>query len=149
MKDRLGIAVRREPMPALLERPAQLDVVVDLAVADENERSIFVVERLRAARDVDDAQAAHRQSEVVACGLAGAVWAPVRERRAHCAYCVAIVRRQASSSDDSRDPAHGSPFNDAVSIFLGRVRSKLRAYGSSCDPRPEAASRALHSGTAR
>ena len=49
--------------PRCLELGAQLDVVEDLAVEDDPDRAVFVVDRLLAAREVDDAQARVRQPD--------------------------------------------------------------------------------------
>ena len=49
--------------PAALELGAQLAEVVDLAVEDDADRAVLVEDRLVAARQVDDRQAAHPQGD--------------------------------------------------------------------------------------
>ena len=63
MDERFHIAVGREAMPALFEIGAQFDVVIDLAVADDVNRSVFVRDRLLAAREIDNAEPPHRQTD--------------------------------------------------------------------------------------
>src|SRR5437870_9563115 len=58
MDDRLAVARRAEPMAACLERLPQLAIVVDLAVAHDAHGARLVLERLRAALDVDDGEPA-------------------------------------------------------------------------------------------
>src|SRR5215475_4472070 len=58
-----GVTVSRVAMPASLQILSQLQVVVNLAVEDDRERMIFVTDGLVAGREVDDAEAAHPQSD--------------------------------------------------------------------------------------
>ena len=60
--DDLAVAVRQESVAVLLELAAQLAVVVDLAVADQQDRAVGVVQRLLAAGKVDDRQPAMSQA---------------------------------------------------------------------------------------
>src|SRR6266849_3997530 len=79
----LGIGVGLETMSLLLERGAQLAVVVDLAVEDYPDRRIFVVNRLTAATQIDDAQTPHRQSGPWFPKDAAIVGSTPRERAIH------------------------------------------------------------------
>ncbi len=62
VNDRLGVARRVENVARRFQPLPQLAIVVDLTVEDEPDRSVFVVNRLMAGRQVDDAQAAHAES---------------------------------------------------------------------------------------
>ena len=48
--DDFGVGLRRKPMPAAFEVLAQLEEVVDLAVVDDADAAVLVVDRLVAAR---------------------------------------------------------------------------------------------------
>src|SRR5438045_3166051 len=63
VKDRFGVARRAEPMTAAHEAAAQFLVVIDLAVEDDQLRSVFVEDRLPAPAQVDNAEAAHSQTD--------------------------------------------------------------------------------------
>ena len=65
MDDRLGVAGRPECVAGTLELPAQLLVVVDLAVEDDADRAIFVEHRLLPAGQIDDAEAAHAERHAI------------------------------------------------------------------------------------
>ena len=98
--DRLAVALRAKGVLLLHQRAAQFFVVVDFAVEDQRNRAIFVVERLVAARHVDDAQAAHphRQIGLVARRVeAVAVRSAMLDRRAHRAH-----RRQSAAPVPAR-----------------------------------------------
>src|SRR5690606_1103943 len=56
MDDDLGIGARIEAVPLGFERAAQLDVIEDFAVVDDPDRLVLVVDRLRAAFEIDDAE---------------------------------------------------------------------------------------------
>src|SRR5258707_4526 len=63
--DRLSVRVGLEAMTAVLELLAEILEVVDLTVEDDADGAVFVVDRLIAAGDVDDGQAAHAQADIV------------------------------------------------------------------------------------
>src|SRR5690349_12937734 len=50
-------------MPASLELPAEALVVIDLPVENDLDRAVLVADRLIAAGEVDDGQAAMRQAD--------------------------------------------------------------------------------------
>src|SRR4051794_30771472 len=54
MHDDLRVGVSREPMAARLQLVAQLHVVVDLSVEDDDDRAVFVGDRLIARLQIDD-----------------------------------------------------------------------------------------------
>src|SRR5581483_45405 len=65
VEDRLAIGTGAKAMAAALELSAQLDVVEDLAVADQPQRFVFVRERLQPPLQVDDAQAGMAETDAV------------------------------------------------------------------------------------
>ena len=79
----LGVRARLEAVAEVFQAPAQRLVVVDLAVEDGHERAVLVGDRLMAALDVDDAQAAHAQPHVVVEVKALVVRASVAQHLGH------------------------------------------------------------------
>ena len=63
VRDHLGVAAAREPMPLPLERAPQLDVVVQLPVLRRPHRARLVRHRLVAAGEIDDRKPAHPQRD--------------------------------------------------------------------------------------
>ena len=63
VRDELGIAVRGEAVPLGLEPVLGFGIIEELAVEDGGDRAIFVVKRLLAVRETDDAEAAIGQPE--------------------------------------------------------------------------------------
>ena len=64
VENRLGIGMRAEVMTALFQFPAQFEVIVDLAVEDDNRIGIRRNNRLVAVVDVDDFQAGRAEGNV-------------------------------------------------------------------------------------
>src|ERR1022692_3331532 len=62
MNDRLCVRVRVEPVSPALQLLPQIREVINFPVEDDPNRLVLVVDRLVAASDVDDAQAAHSQA---------------------------------------------------------------------------------------
>src|SRR4051795_8412517 len=83
MDDDLGVRVGFEAMSARLQGAAQLEVVIDLAVEYHPYRAIFVVNRLMAAAQIDDAQAPHRQTDTRLAKRAAVVRTSPHERAVH------------------------------------------------------------------
>ena len=73
----------QEAIAVLLQSRAQLAIVVDLAIADQHQRAIGVVQRLLAAVQIDDGQAAmaERGERIVMHALA--VRPAMRQRVEH------------------------------------------------------------------
>ncbi len=90
-------------MAVAFELAAQLAIVVDLAVADQQDRAIRVVQRLLAAREVDDRQAAMPERRTLVVIDPFAVRPAMRERVQHAAHR-AVARR--IRIDDTCDAAH-------------------------------------------
>ena len=63
MDDHLGVAGRRQRMPAALQRGSEFPVVVDLAVEDDDDAAVLVVDRLRSSAEIDDAQTARAEPQ--------------------------------------------------------------------------------------
>jgi hypothetical protein len=105
VNEHLGVAARHEAVAAPFEVPAQVEVVVDLAVEDHLKPAVLIAERLVAARNIDDAEAAVAEPERTIHEVAGAVGAAVRETFSH-----PPQRRQfrgaAAAVQKSCDPAH-------------------------------------------
>ena len=78
MRDRFGVRPGCEAMPGALEPRTQRLEVVDLAVQDDRDRTVLVVDRLPAGDQIDDAEppvpeprhAARRHVFAVAVGSA-------------------------------------------------------------------------------
>jgi hypothetical protein len=60
--DHFGVALRPEHVAQRLQLGHELEIVVDLAVVDDDDRVVLVVERLLAGRQVDDRQPPVTQS---------------------------------------------------------------------------------------
>ncbi len=101
--DDLAVAVRQKCVAVALELAAQLAVVVDLPVADQEDRAVGVVQRLLAAREIDDRQAAVAERRELVVIDPFAVRAAMRERVQHAAHR-AVARR--IRIDDTCDAAH-------------------------------------------
>src|SRR6476660_3495767 len=83
MHDRLGVAVRVERVTRPLEIGAQLLKVVDLAVEHDPDGAVFVVNRLMAGGEIDDAQAPHAECDTVVDPDALVVGAAMTDHVAH------------------------------------------------------------------
>jgi hypothetical protein len=106
MDEDLGVAVvGAEPMPLGLELATQLGVVVDLAVVDDDHLAGLVGDRLLAAGQVDDRQAAHGQPDPVGAPDARAVRPAVHERLVH-GLERRPLDRATSQVGDAADAAH-------------------------------------------
>jgi hypothetical protein len=115
MEVHLRVAARLEDVAAALELATQLGIVVDLAVLDDDARSVLVLDRLVAAREVDDRQAPRAERDGAVGVRAAAVGTAMHERAQH--LVDAPVRRPA-------DPAHGGSLGGRGGVALvERVRS--------------------------
>jgi hypothetical protein len=73
-------------MAVALELAAQLAVVVDLAVTDQHDRASCVLQRLPAAGQIDDRQAAMAECHEIVMIDAFTVRAAMRQRVQHAAH---------------------------------------------------------------
>ena len=104
--EHLGVGVRgAEAVAGRLELRAQLGVVVDLAVLDDDDAAVLVGDRLVAALEVDDRQPPRGQPGLAEHHLAAGVGPAVVQRGAHGGEHVA-VRRSAAGAHDAADAAH-------------------------------------------
>ena len=87
----MSLSVRKR-VPAPLEIAPQLLVVVDLAVEDDPDRAVLVRDRLVAAVEIDDAEAAHAERDAVADVHTLIVGAAMRHGAAHGANLVLVNR---------------------------------------------------------
>src|SRR4051812_6927297 len=83
MDEHLGVAGRLERVARAAEALAELAEVVDLAIEDDDDAAVLVVDRLIAGVEVDDAQALDAKSDLVFQMDAARVRPTVLESRAH------------------------------------------------------------------
>ena len=103
--EHLGIRARPEPMAGRDQLVSQLQIVVDLAVVDDQHGSVFIAEGLRTAGDVDDAQTHVRETDLRVGVAPGAVRATVPQRSGH---AIEHLGRHAArlAARDAREAAH-------------------------------------------
>jgi hypothetical protein len=104
--DHLAVAVRDEAVPVGLEPRPQLHIVVDLAVADEPDRLLDVVQRLAAARQIDDRETPVTQRRLAVAEHTLAVRATVDQGAEHGAD---VLARRIKRPDNAGDAAHHLP----------------------------------------
>ena len=88
----LGVTVRAKRVACALELAAQLGEVVDLPVLYHGARVVLVADRLIAAGEVDDREAARRKADGAVEMHAAAVGAAMDERIAHRGQAIRIGR---------------------------------------------------------
>src|SRR4051794_6407914 len=102
--DDFAIAVGEKPIAVSVELAPQLWIVVDLAVADEPDRSGCIAQRLRAAGNIDDREAsmpqAHRAIVIDALAIGAAMLQTVEHR-------ACIVMTCSFGGENSDNPTHG------------------------------------------
>src|SRR5262249_4659953 len=98
-----AIAVRQETMAILLETFAQFAIVVDLAVADQDQRAVLVVQRLLSTGEVDDGQPTMSQRHVRVVINAFPIRAAMLERPKHAPERLLALR---VGVDDASDATH-------------------------------------------
>src|SRR5262245_46583580 len=103
--DGLGIASGAQAVPPLNEHPAQLLVVINLAVEHNPDRSVLVADRLLTAPEVDDAQPTHTQSDTGAEVNTLFIGPAVHQHLAHPADFV-FEHRLAVKANDSSNATH-------------------------------------------
>jgi len=105
-EDHLRVGPAPKAVPFCLELPAELAVVVDLAVVDELEAAIVARERLVAGRRrVDDREPAEAECYAVGGEGAGSVGSAMGERRGHPLDGRELGRPV--ERDDAADSTHG------------------------------------------
>src|SRR5579859_7599946 len=106
MNDGFGITVCTVAMSLCLQASAKVDVVVDLAVVDDPNVLTLVSQRLVAALDVDNAQAAHGQTDVLLHEEAFVVRAAVNDAAIHARQHVALYPPVAIGEKNAADSTH-------------------------------------------
>jgi hypothetical protein len=111
MNDGLGIALGGEPMPSALEICAQLLVVVDLPVEDDDDRAILVEDRLIAGVEIDHAKSLNPEADTTAVVRPARIRATMLERRAHPCDEPSVdgLSRGAELSDDATHSFEATP----------------------------------------
>src|SRR6185295_10164175 len=66
MKYDLGVRVCGKPMPARLQFLAQFDVIENLAIINDPQRSVLITDRLLSRLQIDDAEARVSQRDLIA-----------------------------------------------------------------------------------
>src|SRR5436309_15515439 len=108
-KDGLGVTAGAVAVAASLQGGAKVEVVVDLAVVHDVERSGLVVHRLLPTLHVDDRQATMRQSRARLAEQAGTVGAPVGHHIPHPDQVLDIhLTSRRRRQYDTADPTHQS-----------------------------------------
>ena len=142
MDERLGVGVGAERVPGARELVAQLGVVVDLAVLDDDDAAVLVRDRLVAAGEVDDREAPRAERDLAVDVLAGAVGAAVDELGAHRAKRLDVG--VPVGGRDPADPAHaptlGAPPENPAQRLLQHApsgrddRAEVEPDGAVGDP---------------
>src|SRR5262249_55493018 len=138
--DDLGIGCRVEAMAGSLELGSQFAKVVDFTVEDDPDRTILVVDRLVAGRQIDDAQAPHSECDPLIDPRAFVVRATMADDVAHPAH-----ERAARFGSEGRSGGGGLyETGDAAhewSVLMGSVRLTKHArcgagskYSKPCRP---------------
>ena len=137
--DHLGVGVvGAEAVPLLDELPAQREVVVDLAVEDDLDRSVLVRHRLVGCRrQVDDRQAAEGEPDVALRRQpqAVAVRPAVHHRVPHAGEDVRVDGLRGRGREPADDSAHFEAVPPGTEQRLG---IRPRTY-SACRPRSRVA----------
>lgn len=108
MQNHFGIGAGGELVAFLNEILAQFEVIEDLTVEDDPERAVGGMQRLRAARDVDDAEAGVSQADLLVHVDPDVVGAAVAQGADHAAKH-APIREGVIETADSGNPAHPVP----------------------------------------
>ncbi len=104
--DDLGVALRGKPVAERLELRAQFDVVEDLAVVDDPERTVLVADRLIAAGQVNDAEPRAAQANPVIPVDAVSVRPAMPEHPQHPQQGIAFRRGPFGQVEDAYNAAH-------------------------------------------
>jgi hypothetical protein len=81
--DALSIRISGKGMPALQQFVAEFPVIVDLAIEDDGNRTVLVVDRLPPAVDVNDRQTSHAKPDLVVKEKPVIVWPSPANKRTH------------------------------------------------------------------
>ena len=107
MDEDLDVRTGSEPVTARGERVLDLAEVVDLAIGDDLHRTVLVGERLLAAGNVDDREAAHGKADARQQNAAFVVGTPMVQGPDHSLHVDLGHRPSEIPLDDPDNPAHG------------------------------------------
>jgi hypothetical protein len=100
VNERLAVRVGAEAVTLRFEQLAQRDVVVDLAIGDDTDRLVLVVEGLLAAFHVDDREPRVAQAGQTIHKGAEVFWAAMSQREGHAPQGL-LIRRSVTPASDS------------------------------------------------
>src|SRR5215470_1042627 len=83
MQQDLDIAVGPKDVPLLFQRRRQFAIVIDLSIADQNDRAVLVEHRLMAAFEIDDPQPLESKPDVLFSEVSGRVRAAMNDGVGH------------------------------------------------------------------
>ena len=106
MHDDLGVAARMEAVTERLQLGYELLVVVDLAVVDDDDRAVLVVEGLLTGREIDDREPAVTERDTRLEVQAVAIGPAVGDRVVHAQRQAAVRLTFESGVDNACNPAH-------------------------------------------
>jgi hypothetical protein len=95
-----------KPVPAGFKIRTKFLKIVDFAVVNDPDRSVFVEKWLMSASEINNAQPAHAQSRAILDEHTLFVRAAMNNRIAHTADCCFVDATIFSVADDSRYSAH-------------------------------------------
>ena len=106
MNDRFCIGAGGELVAASDEIASEIGVVVDLAIENDNDRSVFIKDRLLSAAEVDDAQPSMAEADVVLDKITVIIRTAMRLSRCHALDEAALDGFSRVEVDDPANPAH-------------------------------------------
>jgi hypothetical protein len=121
MDDSLCVAFGAIPVATRFEIFSQILVVINFTVEDNPDVSVFIAQGLMSGLNVDDAEAAHRQPDVLFDKEAIIVRAAVDDLLVHSGEQVTIYTPGPLGMKDTADSTHGY-----TPILLGSLPSKFR-----------------------
>src|ERR1039458_2535976 len=128
MNNDFGVGVGVKAMAAAFELGAEFGKVVNLAVENDPCAAVFVEDRLMAAGEVDDTEAAHAETSAVGDVESLVVGAAVHDLAAHVAHESFGNVALASCAHHSSDSTHGlCPAPKGASDF-GKLTASLKRY---------------------
>src|SRR3989304_3534955 len=101
----LGVSVRAEHMPAVLQASPNLLEVVDLAIEDRPDGLPFIRHRLLAGGQIDDREAAHAQPDLVRGVVAIIIRAAMPQAGRHSPQGGIIPARSGTGRGETPDAA--------------------------------------------
>ena len=125
------IAAGAEAMPGGRQLGPQLEVVVDLAVVDDEHRAVFIPEGLRPTGHVDDAEAHVCQADARAGVAPAAVRTPMAQRARHAVQDLGGDAAPSRRPSQPCEPAHQAWFRQEWAAVRRRRRSWCAAISET------------------